>query len=196
MSNITICNFKGGVGKSLIAHQLITGFGYKGVEIDPYGSLNERLPEDVVKINLKDKYLPEIKEKSVFDFGGFEDSKLSQAVKASSLVIIPFIPTLETIQGTVDTIHKVKDFDTPILFVANMSQKKEDIKDAEFVFTEVLGFDIEVFQIPLSVALQTAINENKSVIDLSKQGGLKGYAYKKASKVITDLHEKIQEYID
>jgi len=196
MSNITICNFKGGVGKSLIAHQLITGFGYKGVEIDPYGSLQERLPEQVTKTNIKDKYLPEVTEKTVFDFGGFEDNKLGEAIKQSSLIIIPFIPTLETIQGTVDTIHKVKDFDTPILFVANMSQKKEDIKDAEFVFTEVLGFDVEVFRIPLSVALQTAINENKSVIDLSKQGGLKGYAYKKATKIIEDLHSRILEYID
>lgn len=53
--NITICNFKGGVGKSLIAHQLITSYEFNGVEIDPYGNLSDRLPEKVSKIDLSEK---------------------------------------------------------------------------------------------------------------------------------------------
>lgn len=193
--SVTIANFKGGVGKSLIAHQLITCFNYDGVEIDPYGSLSDRLPNKVVKVDINDKTLPNTSEKTVFDFGGFDDIKLDQAIDRSNLIVIPFIPTLESIQGTVDTLNRIKTHDKPILMVANMVQKPNDVEDARFVFNEVLGFEIEIYQIPISVALQTAINENKAITELAKQSGIRAYAYKKAEKIIKGLYEVINSYI-
>jgi len=192
--NITIVNFKGGVGKSMIAHQLISGFGFYGCEIDPYGSLSERLPQRVARIDIQQKSIQPPEKETIFDFGGFDDIKLDQAISYSDLIIIPFIPTLETIQGTVDTLVRVASAKKPILMIPNMSQKENDINDAKFVFEETLGFEIEMFPIPMSVALQTAINENRSIIDLSQQGGIKAYAYKKSSNLIRDLHAKIREY--
>lgn len=192
--NITIVNFKGGVGKSMIAHQLISGFGFHGCEIDPYGSLSDRLPEQVERIDIQQKHLAQPTNETIFDFGGFDDVKLDQAIEYSDLIIIPFIPTLETIQGTVDTLVRVSSANKPILMVPNMSQKENDISDAKFVFEDTLGFEVEMFPIPMSVALQTAINENRSIIDLSQQGGIKAYAYKKSSNLIRNLHEKIREY--
>lgn len=192
--NITIVNFKGGVGKSMIAHQLITGFEFRGCEIDPYGSLSDRLPERVERIDIQQKHIPRPEGEMIFDFGGFDDIKLDQAISYSDLIIIPFIPTLETIQGTVDTLVRVASANKPILMVPNMSQKENDIQDAKFVFEETLGFEIEMFPIPMSVALQTAINENRSILELAKQGGIKAYAYKKSSKLMDDLHSKIREY--
>lgn len=192
--NITIVNFKGGVGKSMIAHQLISGFGFRGCEIDPYGSLSDRLPDTVNRIEIQEKHLPEPVEETIYDFGGFDDVKLDQAVGYSDLIIIPFIPTLETIQGTVDTLVRVAPMNKPILMVPNMSQKENDIHDAQFVFEETLGFEVEMFPIPMSVGLQTAINENKSIIELTQQGGIKAYAYKKGANLLRDLHSKIREY--
>ncbi|MDP2850674.1 MAG: ParA family protein [Sulfuricurvum sp.] len=192
--NITVVNFKGGVGKSMIAHQLISGFGFYGCEVDPYGSLSDRLPERVERIDIQQKHLEKPKNETIFDFGGFDDIKLDQAISYSDLIIIPFIPTLETIQGTVDTLVRVASANKPILMIPNMSQKENDINDAKFVFEETLGFEIEMFPIPMSVALQTAINENRSITELSQQGGIKAYAYKKSSKLMVDLHDKIREY--
>lgn len=192
--NITIVNFKGGVGKSMIAHQLITGFGFRGCEIDPYGSLSDRLPERVERIDIRQKGLEQPSEATIFDFGGFDDVKLDQAIGHSDLVIIPFIPTLETIQGTVDTLVRVAPMNKPILMVPNMSQKEGDINDAKFVFDETLGFEVEMFALPMSVALQTAINENRSIIELSQQGGIRAYAYRKSANLIRNLHAKISEY--
>lgn len=193
MIQITICNFKGGQGKSLIAHQLITGFGYKGIEIDPYGSLSDRLPEHVVRIPLDSKSLPKAKGPTLYDFGGFDDVRLDLAVSQSNLVIIPFIPTLESVQGTLETVHRITGMDTPVMFVANMAQKTQDIEDARFVFEEAMGCECPFFTIPLSVALQTAINENRSVIDLASQGGIRSFAYKKASQLIRSLHQTVEE---
>lgn len=194
MRNITICNFKGGVGKSLLAHQLITNFGYKGLEIDPYGSLCDRLPEHVKKVDITLKSLPETTADTVYDFGGFDDIKLDQAIENSFLIIVPFIPTLESVQGTLDTLNRIKGFNKPILMVANMVQKSEDVEDAAFVFNETLGFEVETFIIPTSVALQTAINENKAITELIHQGGIRAFAYKKAFQIINELHRIIEEY--
>lgn len=192
--NITIVNFKGGVGKSMIAHQLITGFGFRGCEIDPYGSLSDRLPDQVERIDIQQKHLAQPQGETIFDFGGFDDIKLDQAIGYSDLIVIPFIPTLETIQGTVDTLVRVAPMNKPILMVPNMSQKENDISDAKFVFEETLGFEIEMFPIPMSVGLQTAINENKSIIELTRQGGIKAYAYKKGANLVRELHALIREY--
>lgn len=150
--NITICNFKGGVGKSLIAHQLITSFDFSGVEIDPYGNLADRLPDSVSKIDLSEKNLGQF-ENTIFDFGGFNDVKIEQAIKQSNLVIIPFNATVETLQSTIDTINVVKEFDRPILFVANMIQKPEDIEEVSVIIQDVLGFECEIFMIPVSCCL-------------------------------------------
>lgn len=191
--NITICSFKGGVGKSMIAHQLITSFGYKGVEIDPYGSLAQRLPLDVVSIPISAKKLATY-ENTVFDFGGFDDEKIEAAVKMSDLVIVPFIPTVETIQSTLDTLMKLKDFDRPILLVANMVRKKEDVGEALLAFKEYLGFEVECFVIGDSTGIQSAINENKSIIAMSQSGGIMGFTYKKYAEVMQELHQTIQKY--
>jgi len=195
MANITICNFKGGVGKSLIAHQLITSYGYNGIEIDPYGSLCDRVPQRVQKIDINAKKLPKA-ENTIFDFGGFDDIKLDMAIEQSELIIVPFIPTLESVQGTADTLVRVKEFDKPVLMVANMVQKPSDVEDAKFVFEDILQTDTEIFQIPLSVAFQTAINDNKSILELANQKGIRAYAYKKAGKILEDLNSLIQFYTD
>ncbi len=193
--NLTICNFKGGVGKSLIAHQLITGHGFYGIELDPYGSLAKRLPSQVLHLSLKERSLPaKTNHKDiVFDFGGFDDIKLEQAIEISNLVIVPFIPTLESVHGTLLTLKKLQ-YNKPILLVANMGQKQNDIKDAIIAFEEDLGQKLDYFILPLSIALQTAVNENKSVHDLAKCGGIKEFAYKKASEIIKNLYCKIQYF--
>ena len=193
MANITVCNFKGGVGKSLITHQLVTSFGYRGIEIDPYGSLADRLPDRVQKIDIAQESLPQV-ENTIFDFGGFDDVKIDQAIAQSNLVIVPFIPTLESVQGTVDTLVRIQELDKPILLVANMVQKPQDVEDAKFVFEDLLKTEIEIFQIPFSVAFQTAINENRSILELASQGGIKAFAYKKAKKILEDLNSLIQFY--
>jgi len=193
MANITICNFKGGVGKSLLAHQLITSFGYRGIEIDPYGSLADRLPERVEKVDITATTLPQV-ENTIFDFGGFDDRKLDLAIEQSGLILVPFIPTLESVQGTADTLLRIKGFEVPILLVANMVQKPEDVQDAKFVFEDLLQTELEIFQIPLSIAFQTAINENRSILELADQGGIKGFAYRKAKGILEELHSLIQSY--
>jgi cellulose biosynthesis protein BcsQ len=191
---ITVCNFKGGVGKSMIAHQLITGFGFKGYEVDPYGSLADRLGF-VVRLETDAKELPQIVGRTIFDFGGFDSKLLREAVKISDLIIVPFIPTYETLQATLNTLEMLREYDKPILLVANLVKKQSDIIECETMFNEFFGFEVEIVQLADSVALQTAIADNKSIIEMAKGGGLKAYTYRKAADSINALYNKICYYV-
>lgn len=190
---VAITNFKGGVGKSMIAHQLITSFDYDGFEVDPYGSLSDRLPSRIKRLDTTDD-MPTIVNNTIFDFGGFDCQLLRSVLEISNLVIVPFIPTLETLQSTMDALSIIKQYDKPILLVANMVKKQSDVEEAKKLFYEFFGFEVEVIELSDSIALQTAIAENESIISLAKQGGLKAYTYKKAGLSIKNIHDKVLEY--
>ncbi len=196
--NITILNHKGGQGKSIIAHQLITNFGYYGYEIDPYGSLAQRLPEKVTYIDLAAKKIDNMRNKVIFDFGGFADIKEKEAIKESDLVIVPFIPVYESVQGTYATLEKIIpyliEYDVPLLFVPNNVAKEKDMIEALNLFKDDFQMEVDYYPIPYLVGLQTAINENTAIGKLAANGGFKGMPYKKSFDVIKGLHDKILEY--
>lgn len=196
--NITILNYKGGQGKSMIAHQLITTFGYRGYEIDPYGSLSHRLPESVDRIEIDAPKINNMYDKVIFDFGGFADAKQKEAISESDLVVVPFVPVLESVQGTLemltDIIPILEKYDKPILFVPNMVAKEEDAKEALNLYSDEIGMEVESYTIPFLIGLQTAINENVSVSKLAGNGGFRGLPYKKSYQIIKGLHDKIMEY--
>lgn len=195
---ITICNFKGGVGKSLISHQLITSFAYGGIEVDPYGSLHDRLPDDVIKIGLQESLpdLTKVEQDVIFDFGGFADRKLSDAITASECVVVPTIATLESVQATIDTINFIKEHQKPILIIANMMRKKQNLEETMRAINDTLNYMPEVVEVPFSDAFQTAINENTSVVKLSEKKGLAGYSYKPAAKIIQQIQDSIIKLIN
>lgn len=198
---ITVANYKGGVGKSMISYQLISGFGYFGVELDPAGSMAERIPNKIHKVLPKEKIpnLSLMEEDIIIDCAGVfseeQNKKIADAAKYTDLFIVPYIPTLENVQSTVDTLNFLKQFDIPILMAVNQYQKESDVEDSLFVFREVLQqTDLDYFKIPLSVALQTSINLNKSIVELSQQRGIASYSYKKIRSIFEELHQKIQSY--
>lgn len=194
---ISLINFKGGVGKSLIAHQLITGFKYSGIEFDDYGNLSDRLPEKVIRVAKKGgaKYLEENKLKNVIlDFGGYDSKALRKAMEISDVAVVPFIPTVESVQTTLDTIAALKKEAKlpPVLFVANQALKIDTIKKVKALFDRLMKEDTNMFVLPQSVALQSALSENRCVIDIAKSGDLRSFGFRKIAVKIEDLQKAIK----
>jgi len=185
---ITIVNYKGGVGKSLIAHQLITCFDFQGYELDVYGNLAQRLPGNVIKIERK---MPEIQGDSVIDTGGYDDKKLHEAIKISDLVLIPFIPSFESIQSTVSALITLKDHLAykNILFVVNMAQKSNMTEKAIQAFEKILKRKPEMYNLPIMQSYQTAVNYNRAITKLAESNRV----YQKAADIIKGLYERIKE---
>ena len=191
---ITIFNQKGGVGKTMLATQIALYFDLKIIELDPYGILKSLMQDRVLKFGLRDK-IDENLDNVVFDFGGFDDLRLSQVAKQSNLVIIPFNPTLISLGGTLKSYYKVRDLNENILFIANGYLKEQDVKDAVEFLEENIKEHIDYFSIPYTRAVQTAENEIVSIIDLPKQGGLKKHTYSKIARIFENLMEVIKDKI-
>jgi len=191
---ITIFNQKGGVGKTMLATQIALYFDLKIIELDPYGILKSLMQDRVLKFGLRDK-IDENLDNVVFDFGGFDDLRLSQVAKQSDLVIIPFNPTLISLGGTLKSYYKVRDLNENILFIANGYLKEQDVKDAVEFLEENIKEHIDYFSIPYTRAVQTAENEIVSIIDLPKQGGLKKHTYSRIARIFENLMEVIKNKI-
>ena len=191
---ITIFNQKGGVGKTMLATQIALYFDLKIIEIDPYGILKSLMQDRVLKFGLRDK-IDENLDNVVFDFGGFDDLRLSQVAKQSNLVIIPFNPTLISLGGTLKSYYKVRDLNENILFIANGYLKEQDVKDAVEFLEENMKEHIDCFSIPYTRAVQTGENEIVSIIDLPKQGGLKKHTYSRIARIFENLMEVIKNKI-
>ena len=199
MAKVIINNYKGGMGKSLIAHQLITGSEFFGIEIDTFGNLSDRLPEQVQFIPVDEDFEIPDGMNIVLDMGGYKDHREDYLISGSTLVIVPFVPTLESVMSTMSMLESIKHHNTPFLFVANMVKKGKKvealIEDALKNFQEVLGNrEIESITIPQSDALRTAINENVSVIELANRPGIMGTAYRPIAKKIQELINIVESY--
>ena len=192
---IIIFNQKGGVGKSMLATQIALHFDTSIIELDPYGVLSQTLDDDrVLKLELNDN-IPKIDNGDIiYDFGGFDDSRLDIASKTADLIIIPFNPTINALGTTLQSYQRAKQQNLPILFVANAVIKEQDALDAIEFIKENTTDDIEYFIIPHTRALQTSENEGQSIIELANSSGLKRHTYKKISGVMSNLMTIIKEY--
>jgi chromosome partitioning protein len=192
---IIIFNQKGGVGKSMLATQIALHFDTSIIELDPYGVLSQTLDDDrVLKLELNDN-IPKIDNGDIiYDFGGFDDSRLDVASKTADLIIIPFNPTINALGTTLQSYQRAKQQNLPILFVANAVIKEQDALDAIEFIKENTTDDIEYFIIPHTRALQTSENEGQSIIELANSSGLKRHTYKKISGVMSNLMTTIKEY--
>lgn len=190
---VTIANFKGGVGKSILAHHLISN-GWDGIDLDPYGNLRDRFPETVVKLELNEE-IPSLEGlgKVVIDTGGYHDKRMDYLIDASDLLIVPFIATGESLQATIDTLNRLKP-NIPVLFVVNMNRKAQNLQDSIDILSETLGYKAEYIAIPFSDAIQTAINENMGFLQMAERSGLAGYAYRPIARVFKELEEKIMSF--
>ncbi len=192
---IIIFNQKGGVGKSMLATQIALHYDTSIIELDPYGVLSQTLDDDrVLKLELNDN-IPKINGGDIiYDFGGFDDTRLDVASKTSDLIIIPFNPTINALGTTLQSYERAKQQNLPILFIANAVIKEQDAIDAIDYIKESTKDDIEYFIIPHTRALQTSENEGQSIIELANSSGLKRHTYKKISSIMNELMETIKEY--
>ena len=193
---IIIYNQKGGVGKSMIATQLALYFDTTIIELDPYGMLSDTLGEEIVyKVGLEEE-VPQIEEGDViYDFGGFDDSRLNEVSKNSNLIIIPFNPTINSLGTTLKSYDRAKEQNIPILFVVNAVLNEKDVDESIEFLKENTKDDIDYFVIPHTRSLQTVENEGVSIIKFADSSPLRKHTYKKIKTIMESFIEKIKEYL-
>jgi len=197
-------NGKGGVGKTMIGYNWAIGGAFRGkkrfiIELDTTGNMAERFP-DIATFIAPNKNFEIPKGMDVYiDMGGYEDHREDYLLEKADLIIVPFVPSYENVITTVRTLERIRHHQTPFLFVANMvnkTKKTEKLIDAAIMeFRKVLGNrDVELFVLPQSEALRTAVNESISVQELATRDGIKGKPYKTMATKVDELDELIESF--
>lgn len=188
---ITIFNLKGGQGKTSLSLALALSSGYLIVTNDAYSPIDKVLPKGCVKHLLPNEELPEVPNNVdlIYDFGGYPDRRVIQAVKSSDWLIVPVIydSPLE-MQTTIKTISELEQYTDNIIIVVNKSQK-----DSLSITTEVLNkyFSYPIFEVKQTTAFSKMVMHKKSIEELCKDNVLLAYHYKNPLKQI----QAIQKYI-
>jgi MinD-like ATPase involved in chromosome partitioning or flagellar assembly len=130
---IAIYSDKGGQGKTFIAANLALSLEYAVISNEPHRrTLEKILPEGAVVKLAPEEHFPKIGKtaNAIFDFGGFLDSRVVDALEVADIVIVPVINELEEVQAAVDCIRNIEEFNNKILIVANKASESDfaDIK--------------------------------------------------------------------
>lgn len=173
---ITIYNFKGGVGKTVIALNLALTMGYSIVTNDIYSPIETVLPENrILKIG-HDEDIPVFPDgyDIIFDLGGHIEKRSISAIKQSQWILVPVNNDFINLQVTIDAITEIQTINRSIIVLANRTSKT----DFEHITAAINQFfTFPVFEIKNSKSLPNIFTEKKSIADMVKAGGLKRYHY-------------------
>lgn len=190
--NITVANIHKNVGKSLITHQLILSYQYRGVEIDPFGTLSRKLPMDVDKIPAGSHTLPNYAFMTIFDFGAFLDKKMEMAAMQSDLILIPFLGEFDSITGTLKTLKFLAELERPFLFVLNRAKEEKAVEKVKPILKKALKSDPEIVSLPDSSLLSDAYAYNYSILEMANTKPAK--ALHDVAGAFYALHQKMKQF--
>jgi len=195
---VVVWSGKGGVGKSFIVANLLYAENNKWecCDLDPFGDIYDRFTDKSIYIE-EDEDIPDLSNEEgdiIFDFKGGKDKRLFSTLEISDLLIIPLVPSLESLSTTLKSLDYISHIKIKKLFVINMVDKDINVVDTIEVINDHLGYDIEYTTIKQSKAYRTAINNGKSIIAMAKRKGIAGSAYRTHSKEIQTLLDKVETY--
>ncbi|NVK30129.1 MAG: hypothetical protein HWE20_03935 [Gammaproteobacteria bacterium] len=190
---IVVWNLKGGQGKTVLSLSIALLRGSYVVTNDTYSPIEKVLPEGHALQMDPDDDLPQVPDdiELIYDFGGYPDARVIEAVKQADAVLIPIIyeSPLE-MQVTINALEEVERYTDKIVVIANKCQG-DDVEKVR----EVLGqfYDYPVLEIKKSTAFSKAIEQKKSMRELMESSKLLEFHYKKPLAQLEELLSFITE---
>jgi cellulose biosynthesis protein BcsQ len=174
---ITINNFPGGIGKTVISTELALTLDYQVITNDVYTPLSMILDKDSLLKLQPGQDMPSLPKDVdvIFDLGGYPDQRTIKALKMSDWVIVPTETETGRLAITKNYIKEIIEFNKNIILIASKAETG-DLEIVKKVFKKDFP-KIPVFEVKKSRALPNILVEKKSVHEMVKEGGLKGYHF-------------------
>lgn len=188
---ITIWTKKGGCGKTNISAELALRLEYPAITNEQESMLSVILPKDRLKILEPNESVPNFDCGMVFDFGGYIDTRIIEALKQSDYILIPTLPEISEIQSCISTIQAIKKYNHNIIIIANKTENKDDFQTITEAIKQI--GDYTVFEIKKSRALPSIYTEKKSIKQIMKDSPLLKYSYRKVSQQFDELIKYLEK---
>lgn len=138
---VTFTSLKGGVGKSSLAQNFATYIHGTCITNDIITTQDE----DIIQIESNKKRIPAklcTIPNTVFDFGAMHsllDPKIAQAVRLSSVVVVPTLTDLRSLKGAMDTTKLIRTGGKPVVIIINNFKDQKKCDAAHQYLTDSLG---------------------------------------------------------
>jgi len=185
-------SLKGGVGKSSIALNISLEHDFGVITNDYYTPLKGIISEENLKILSPKEKTPQVPNDVdvIFDYGGYVDSRAIDALKQSDFVLIPVVRSIPDIKVTIPSIQEIERYNKNIILIANKSEPG-DYKNLKELFSEIGEF--HTLEIKKSEAINDMFVKKKSIHQIVREGGIKGYHFKKIANQFDQLTNYIKE---
>lgn len=175
---ITVFSIKGGQGKTTISLALATLYNFYVITDDEFSPIDSVLEADNAIHLAQDENLPAWPNRGlIYDFGGYPNERVIDAVNASRWVIIPvsYRSPLD-MQTTLSTIEEIEQYNKNILLVAN--QTRPDSFESTCAILQSY-YDYPIFEIKDSAAFVRMVEEKQSIEQLIAQKFLYSHHFEK-----------------
>lgn len=173
-------SLKGGTGKSTIALNWALTLGWGVVTNDLYSPVDRVLPKERVLKLQRDQPLPSLPKEFevVYDFGGYVDDRVVQAMQDATTVIVPTTNAYADLQVALETIKEVEAINARILVVANKAGRG-DLEAVQAVIGRF--FAHPVLPLKATKALSRIYATKRPLSEVARSGPLNAYVYGEAS---------------
>jgi MinD-like ATPase involved in chromosome partitioning or flagellar assembly len=181
-----VWTIKGGDGKTSIAAEIALRLGLPIITNEPYTTLDIIFNDDLLLQLKRDEKVPNYDDCGMmFDFGGYIDERVIDAIKQSNYVLVPTIPEVSDIQVLLNSIMEIKKYNNNIAVIVNKTESDKDIETVRTAVRQVGEYPI--FEIKKSRALPNIYIEKKSIEEMVKTSKISAWHYGKVDKQFEEI---------
>jgi MinD-like ATPase involved in chromosome partitioning or flagellar assembly len=181
-----VWTIKGGDGKTSIAAEIALRLDLPVITNEPYTTLNIIFDEDKLLQLERNEAVPFYDDCGMmFDFGGYIDERVIDALKQCDFVLVPTIPEISDIQILLNSIVEIQKYNKNIVVIVNKTESDKDIDVVKNALENVGKFPI--FEIKKTRALPNIYIEKKSIADMVKESKISAWHYGKVDKQFEEI---------